>query len=128
MQARIEHVAIWVSDLELMRAFYTEALPGECGDYYKNPASGFESYFISLGEGARLELMHQPGLSPRPAGPAAGYAHLALSLGSREEVDTAVLTLVARGVPIGSEPRMTGDGYYEAVVLDPEGNVVELTV
>ena len=72
--------------------------------------------------------MHQPDLQPRPAAAALGYAHLALSLGSREEVDTAVLTLLARGVPIKSEPRMTGDGYYEAVILDPEGNMVELTV
>jgi lactoylglutathione lyase len=128
VQARIEHVAVWVSDLELMRSFYTEALSGECGEYYKNQESGFESYFISFGSGARLELMHQPGLQPRSAGAAFGCTHVALSLGSREEVDTAVLTLLARGVPVKSEPRMTGDGYYEAVVLDPEGNVVELTV
>lgn len=127
MQVRIEHVAVWVSDLELMRSFYTEALPGERGEYYKNQETGFESYFISFGSGARLELMHRPGLLPRPAGPAAGYAHLALSLGSREEVDAAVAMLPERGVPVESQPRMTGDGYYEAVILDPEGNVVELT-
>jgi lactoylglutathione lyase len=124
----IDHVAVWVRDLELMRAFYTEALGGVNGDLYENPATGFRSYFVSLGEGARLELMYRPALRPSPAEVAAGYAHIALALGSRDAVDTAVAALRGRGVPIESEPRVTGDGYYEAVVLDPEGNRVELTV
>jgi len=73
-------------------------------------------------------LMSRPGLLPRPAGASRGYAHLALSLGSREAVDAAVAALRRQGVPVESEPRVTGDGYYEAVILDPEGNRVELTV
>ena len=125
---RIEHVAIWVRDLEQMRAFYTEAFGGVCGQLYENPATGFKSYFVSLGEGARLELMHRPGLGPPPASAAAGYAHLALALGSRAAVDAAVAALRQRDVPVESGPRVTGDGYYEAVVLDPERNRVELTV
>jgi lactoylglutathione lyase len=124
----VEHVAFWVRDLEPMRAFYTEALGGVSGDLYENPATGFKSYFVSLGEGARLELMYRPALRPSPTAAAAGYAHIALALGSRDAVDAAVAALRRRGVPIESEPRVTGDGYYEAVILDPEQNRVELTV
>jgi lactoylglutathione lyase len=124
----VDHIALWVRDLEPMRAFYTEALGGVSGDLYENPVTGFRSYFVSLGEGARLELMYRPALRPSPTDAAAGYAHIALALGSRDAVDAAVVALRQRGVPIASEPRVTGDGYYEAVVLDPERNRVELTV
>jgi lactoylglutathione lyase len=124
----IEHVAIWVRDLEPMRAFYAEALGGVSGDLYENPATGFRSYFVSLAEGARIELMYRPALGPSSTGAAAGYAHIAVALGSRDAVDAAVAALRRLGVPIESEPRVTGDGYYEAVVLDPERNRVELTV
>lgn len=120
-------MAVWARDLELMRAFYTEALGGTGGPLYENSATGFKSYFVSFGEGARLELMSRPGLSPAPPDGSAGYAHIALALGSRVAVDAAVKALRQRGVPITSEPRVTGDGYYEAVVLDPERNRVELT-
>lgn len=123
----VEHVAIWVRDLEPMRAFYTGALGGASGALYENPATGFKSYFVSLGEGARIELMHRPALGPSPTGAAAGYAHIALALGSRDAVDASVAALRRLGVPIESEPRVTRDGYYEAVILDPERNRVELT-
>lgn len=126
MSARIEHVAIWARDLEALRAFYTEALGGTSGPRYENAATGFLSYFISLGEGPRLELMHRPGIEPSRPG-AGGYAHIALALGSRPAVDEAVVSLRRRGVVVESEPRVTGDGYYEAVILDPEHNRIELT-
>lgn len=124
---RIEHVAIWVRDLESMRSFYTDVLGATSGQRYHNPVTGFQSYFLSLGEGPRLELMHGPALEPRPIA-TTGYAHIALALGSRAAVDQAVATMRHRGVSVESEPRVTGDGYYEAVVLDPEGNRIELTV
>jgi lactoylglutathione lyase len=111
-----------------MRAFYTEALGGVSGDLYENPATGFRSYFVSFGEGARLELMHRPAPLPSPPEGSAGYAHIALALGSRDAVDATVAALRRRGVPIESDPRVTGDRYYEAVVLDPERNRVELTI
>ncbi|HKE91918.1 MAG TPA: VOC family protein [Gemmatimonadales bacterium] len=127
MNARIEHVAIWAHDLEALRAFYTDVLGGTSGPRYENPATGFTSYFITFGDGPRLELMHRPGIEPaRPE--AGGSAHIALALGSRAAVDEAVATLRDQGVAVASDPRMTGDGYYEAVILDPEGNRVELTV
>ena len=124
----IEHVAVWVRELEPMRVFYTEALGGVSGDLYENPVTSFKSYFVSFGEGARLELMYLPGLRLPPTDTAAGFAHIALALGSRDAVDVAVAALRRRGVPIESEPRVTGDGYYEAVILDPERNHVELTI
>jgi lactoylglutathione lyase len=127
VRTRIEHAAVWVRDLEPMRVFYTEALGGVSGDLYENPATGFRSYFVSFGEGARLELMSRSGLSPSPGDTTAGYAHIALALGSREAVDAAVAALRRQGAPIESEPRFTGDDYYEAVVLDPERNRIELT-
>lgn len=110
-----------------MRAFYTERLGGVSGAHYENPATGFTSYFISFGDGPRLELMSKPGLSSGSGTLVTGYAHVALALGSRAAVDAAVADLRGRGVTIESGPRVTGDGYYEAVVLDPEGNRIELT-
>ena len=109
-----------------MFAFYTGLLGGTGGSLYENPGAGFRSYFVSFGEGARLELMSRAGLGPPPAEACFGYAHLALSLGSRDAVDATVAALRRRRVTVESEARVTGDGYYEAVVLDPEGNRVEL--
>jgi lactoylglutathione lyase len=122
----IDHVAVWVRDLELVRAFYTEFFGAVSSELYVNPASGFRSYFVALGEGTRLELMHRPGVGPAPTDPATGYAHVAIALGSRNAVAATVADLRRRGVSIAAEPRVTGDGYYEAVVLDPEGNRIEL--
>jgi lactoylglutathione lyase len=126
VKARIEHVAIWTRDLEIMRAFYAETLGATSGRLYENRVTGFKSYFLSFGDGARLELMHQPGRAP--SSPPAGCAHIALALGSRAAVDEAIATLRHSGVSVESDPRVTGDGYYEAVVLDPERNRIELTV
>ena len=125
MNARIEHIAIWTRDIEVMRAFYSEALGGASGRLYENRVTGFKSYFMSFGEGPRLELMHQPGRAPSST--PAGGGHIALALGSRAAVDEAIATLRQRGVLVESDPRVTGDGYYEAVVLDPERNRIELT-
>lgn len=126
-RVRIEHVALWVRHLEEMREFYERQLGGHSGPRYQNAATGLTSYFVSFGEGGRIELMHRPEVRSRPDGVAAGYAHVALSLGGRAAVDAAVERLRRGGVPVESGPRVTGDGYYEAVVLDPEGNRIELT-
>lgn len=125
-RARIEHIGLWVRNLEIMRAFYADTLGGASGPLYENPTTGFTSYFIAFGEGARLELMHRPGFEPSPT-PVLNYGHIALALDSRVAVDDAVAELRRQGVPVESGPRVTGDGYYEAVVLDPEHNRVELT-
>lgn len=128
MTVRIEHVALWVRDLERMRRFYLTSLDGQSGPLYENPGTGFRSYFVSFGGGARLELMSRRGEAD-PSVPAprdGGYGHVAFRFGSREAVDAAVSRLESQGVVIVGRPRVTGDGYYEAVITDPEGNRVEL--
>jgi len=122
---RVEHVALWAVDLEAVCTFYVEQLGAVAGELYVNEAKGFRSRFLSWAEGARLEVMHRDGLGGRQDG--AGWAHLALSLGSEGAVDEAAARLAATGVPVLDGPHRTGDGYYECVVLDPEGNRVELT-
>jgi lactoylglutathione lyase len=112
---RIEHLALWTDDLEGLRWWYERWLGGRSGELYRHDE--FSSYFLEFEGGARLELMHRPGEQTGLR------AHVAFSLGSQEEVDELAAEL---GAVDG--PRTTGDGYYEAVVLDPDGNRVELTV
>jgi lactoylglutathione lyase len=124
---RLHHVAVWVRDLERMREFYVSQLGGRSGALYENERTGFRSYFIEFAEGARLELMSQSSRGAARSGePALGYAHIALSVGSRAGVDRTVERLRAAGVRVVGDPRITGDGYYEAIVEDPEGNKIEL--
>ena len=126
---KIEHVALWVSDLERTRAFYEAYFRATAGPKYTNAAKGFESYFLTLPSGgARLELMRRSDLPVRPPGAEhTGWAHLAFSVGSTGAVDALTERLRAGGFEVVDGPRRTGDGYYESVVLDPEGNRVEVT-
>lgn len=124
---RLVHVALWTRDLERLRAFYVAVIGGRAAAKYVNSRTGFESYFVELGGGARLELMTGGNVAPRGDGGASvGYAHVALSVGSRAAVDALVARLAGKGVRVLSAPRTTGDGYYEAVVEDPDGNAVEI--
>lgn len=126
---RIEHAALWVTDLERTRAFYETYFGAAAGPKYANAAKGFESYFMTFPSGgARLELMRKSGLPARPPGPEhTGWAHLAFAVGSEEAVDALTERLRADGFELLDGPRRTGDGYYESVVLDLEGNRVEVT-
>ena len=117
---QIDHSAAWVTDLERARAFYERWFKATPGPQYSSSTHDFKSYFLSLGSGARLELMASPAESPRPA-------HLALSVGSRDAVDHLIKEMQAEGVRVVSPPRLTGDGYYEAVIADSEGNLLEIT-
>ena len=128
---RIEHGAIWTSDLERLRAFYERYFDGRAGERYDNPATSYSSYFLDFDEGARLELMTMPSVPATrddPATEATGLAHLAFALGSEAAVDELTHLLAADGHPVLDGPRRTGDGYYESTVLDPDGNRIELTV
>jgi|WetSurMetagenome_2_1015567.scaffolds.fasta_scaffold121872_2 catechol 2,3-dioxygenase-like lactoylglutathione lyase family enzyme len=125
---RIEHAGIWAHDVERLRDFYVRVLGGESGPRYENPRTGFHSYFVSFGDGPRLELMgRSPGSETArvPDDRLVGLAHLAFALASREAVDATIARLKAQGVVVLGRPRLTGDGYYEAVVADPEGNRLE---
>jgi lactoylglutathione lyase len=124
----IEHVALWTADLERARRFYEAYFGATAGARYQNPTKAFTSYFLRFASGARLELMHRPDLLPARAVPAVGYAHLAFATGSRAAVDSLTERLRAAGHPVLGEPRTTGDGYYESVVADPDGNAVEITI
>lgn len=123
---RIEHVAVYVHDLEAMREFYQTYFGAKANDQYHNPTTGLRTYFLTFGSGARLEIMNRSGVDVPQQPQQVGWAHVAFSLGSREAVDKLAQTLTDAGF-IVSPPRVTGDGYYEAVVQDPEGNAIEIT-
>jgi lactoylglutathione lyase len=128
---KIEHLAIWVTDLERMKQFYEQYFGARAGELYVNPKKHFRSYFLSFADGCRLELMHKPDIPANrndPGAEALGLIHFAVSVGSKEKVDALTETLRQDGYPVVGEPRTTGDGYYESVVLDPESNRIELTI
>ena len=127
---RIEHIAFWVNDLELMRAFYQKYFGLKCNKKYTNTRKGFSSYFLSYTDGTRIEIMNmnQGAENTGHKGLVNGFAHLAFSTGSKDKVDQLTAELKFDGFEILGQPRITGDGYYESVVLDPEGNWIEITV
>ncbi|HEY1657904.1 MAG TPA: HAD-IA family hydrolase [Candidatus Sulfotelmatobacter sp.] len=120
-KARIEHVAAWVSDLDRARVFYELWFNASSAPEYSSAKRDFRSHFLALDGGPRLELMVAPQESPR-------HAHIAVSVGSRDAVDRLIKDMERAAVRIVSRPRVTGDGYYEAVIEDSEGNLVEITV
>ena len=127
----IDHIAIWARDVDALSAFYQSIFDVEVGPRYVNAAKGFSSRFLSFRSGARIEIMATCALPllETPAGTQRfGLAHVAISLGSEREVDELTQRLRDSGVPVLDGPRRTGDGYYESVVLDPEGNRIELAV
>jgi lactoylglutathione lyase len=128
---RIEHAAIWTHDLERLRSFYENYFGGTANTKYVNPRKLFESYFITFADGARLELMQRPDVPSSKNDVEqqfTGYIHVAFSTGSREAVDALTERLRADGYRILDGPRTTGDGYYESITLDPDGNRIEITV
>ena len=127
MTVRIEHVALWVRDLDGVADFYVRFFGARAGAPYRNPAKGFASRFLEFASGARLEIMTRSGVDTRAAGESLGYAHLALAVGDEAAVDRMAHDCRTAGVPVIDGPRRTGDGYYECVVQDPEGNRIEIT-
>lgn len=124
----IDHIAIWAKDPEALKEFYVRYFNAVAGERYYNPSKEFTSYFLTFpDEGARLELMNVPEIADRGIPDKyRGYCHIAISLGSKDKVDALTEQMRADGVVILGNPRTTGDGYYESVVADPEGNIVEL--
>ena len=127
---QIEHLAIWVQDLEAMKNFYTHYFEVVHGEKYTNPAKQFVSYFIYFGQDkTRLELMSRPDVAVPEGqrGFGMGLAHFAISVGGKDKVNALTERLRKDHFTIYSEPRVTGDGFYESVVLDPEGNYLEIS-
>jgi len=127
---KIEHIAIWTKDLEKMKEFYIKFFGLESNEKYYNSKKNFSSYFLSFENGARIELMHRTDISEMMYRnkQKLGITHFAISVGSKERVDQLTELIRMRGYDIIGEPRTTGDGYYESVISDPEGNLIELTM
>lgn len=128
--SRIDHVAFWVRDIDKVCAFYAAYFDAKVGPRYDNPAKGFASRFLSFESGARIEVMTTTSLAPvevKDGVHRMGLTHVALAVESEAEVDRLTDRLRADGHTVLEGPRRTGDGYYESVVLDPEGNRIELT-
>ncbi|MDE7434677.1 MAG: VOC family protein [Lachnospiraceae bacterium] len=126
---KIEHIAMYTSDLEKTKEFFIKYFGASANSKYHNKRTDFQSYFLTFDDGARLELMHKPGIQDAPKQLArTGYIHIAFSVGSREQVNKLTERLENDGFTVISGPRTTGDGYYESVVIDLEGNQIEITV
>lgn len=126
---RIEHIAMYVENLEAAKDFFVTYFNAVPNEGYHNPNTDFRSYFLRFEDGARLELMNKPQMKLYDKDVSrTGYAHLAFSVGSREAVDALTQRLQGDGYEVLSGPRTTGDGYYESCVLAIEGNQVEITI
>ena len=126
---RIDHIAMYVNDLEKAREFFVKYFNAVSNDGYHNQTTGFRSYFLTFEDGARLEIMNKPVMCDGTKDLSrTGYAHIAFSLGSKEAVDELTDRLKNDGYEVVSGPRITGDGYYESCIVGLEGNQIELTV
>lgn len=123
---RIEHIALWVKDLELVKDFYCDYFEASANDLYHNPTKGFQSYFLTSKEGSSLEIMTRTDIVEGHSPEMLGWAHIAFSVGNKEKVDQLTNQLLQDGYICQSQPRTTGDGYYESVIVDLEGNWVEI--
>ncbi|MDR6371755.1 lactoylglutathione lyase [Chryseobacterium bernardetii] len=126
---KIEHIAIWVKDLEKSRVFYQKYFGAVSNEKYHNPVKNFQSYFLKFENGCRLEIMTSPDIKESENSyefQQFGIIHLAFTAGSKEKVNELTETLRKDGYKVAGEPRMTGDGYYESVILDPENNIIEI--
>ena len=126
---KIDHVALYVNDLEGAKAFFETYFQATSNDGYHNQKTDFRSYFLTFSDGSRLEIMTKPYVTESGnLRDRIGYAHISFSVGSREAVDALTARLRDGGYPTLSGPRVTGDGYYESCILGFEGNIIEITV
>lgn len=126
---RIDHLAMYVCDLEGALAFFQKYFDAASNDGYINQNTNFRSYFLTLGDGARLELMRRHTMTDSPKHfDRTGFNHIAISVGSKEAVDALTARLEADGYRVLSGPRTTGDGYYESRIVGFEDNLIEITV
>ncbi len=126
---KIDHIAMYVHDLEGVKQFFERYFNAVANNLYHNQKTGFRSYFLTFGDGARLEIMNKPNLEDTAKTlQRTGYIHLAFSVGSKEKVDSLTAQLKEDGYEVISGPRTTGDGYYESCIVAIEGNQIEITV
>lgn len=126
---QINHVALWTVRLEELKEFYVTYFKGISNEKYTNPNKGFESYFITFeGDSAALEIMRRQDISSSSKETLTGLAHFSFSVGSEEKVKELTEYLRKEGITVASEPRRTGDGFFESAILDPDGNLIEITI
>ncbi len=125
----IEHIAIWTNNLEQLKSFYETYFHAKACEKYINSKTNFESYFLTFPSGGtRLELMKKQECLGKIDTARVGLAHVAFSVGSKDAVDGLTARLERDGFRVISQPRTTGDGYYESCVLDHDGNIIEIMV
>lgn len=125
---KLDHIAMYVNDLEAAKAFFTRYFGATSNEMYHNPRTGLKSYFLSFDNGARLEIMSRPEVVDESKKPfRTGYIHIAFSVGGKQQVDSITKRLQDDGYAVISGPRTTGDGYYESCIVGPEGNLIEIT-
>lgn len=126
---RIEHIAMYVNELDVVRDFFVKYFNAKSNEGYHNKTTDFRSYFLSFDDGVRLEVMNKPIMEDSEKTLArTGYVHIAFSLGSKAAVDSLTEILKHDGYDVISGPRTTGDGYYESCIVGIEGNQIEITV
>lgn len=126
---RIEHIALYVNELEAAKEFFVKYFGASANAGYHNSNTDFRSYFLTFDDGARLEIMNRPSMdNQEKTMQRTGYIHLAFSVGSKEKVDELTLKLKNDGYEVVSGPRTTGDGYYESCIIGIEGNQIEITI
>ena len=136
---KIEHIAMYVHDLEKAKEFFVKYFDGKPNEMYHNKATGFRSYFISFEDSARLEIMTRPEIMnceeknsketiEKNKSIREGYVHIAFSVGSKEKVELVTERFRNDGFEVVSGPRTTGDGYYESCIIGIEGNQIEVTI
>lgn len=127
MNISITHIAIYAKDIEAMRDFYVKYFGAKSNEKYVN-TKGFSSYFLTFDSGARLEIMAHEELEHREVMDRVnGISHIAFSVGSRENVISLTERIAEDGYKVYSQPRQTGDGYFESCIADLEGNRIEIT-
>ena len=128
---KIDHVALYCSDLESMKNFFMDFFEAQPNELYHNPRKGLQTYILSFPDGeTRLEIMTRPDVDKLIGDEYfhMGYIHASFSVGSKEQVDALTFRLMKAGYQVLSGPRTTGDGYYESCVEGPEKILVEITV
>ena len=125
---KLDHMAIYVHDLENMKNFFVHFFSAQANQMYHNPKTGLRTYFLTFADGSRLEIMNRPEILTREKDQfLSGYIHIAFSVGSKEAVDNLTRLLENNGYAVISGPRKTGDGFYESCIQGPENNLIEIT-
>ena len=125
---QLTHIALWTNHLERLRDFYVKYFNGKSNEKYVNPKKGFASYFVSFESGPALEIMQRQDITEAYDKDHIGLAHLAFHADTKEQVDQMIERFRMDGYTIAGETRTSGDGYYEGVIRDPDGNIVEIVV